>query len=176
MSLLRIEASLAQKLSAEDRECILASVGKLPNTPGLRVEGSRVLPQPQGRGERNPDLYNVIVEIDVSIVGESATYLFNCIRKGQLTLIQPMGRSPGPTAQGLSDEDQACIRGAIAKVPENPAIKIERSRVLAQSRAQGPPYKVMVEIDVSLAGQGSTYVFNCIRNGGLTVAQQVGIR
>ena len=135
-----------------------------------------MLPKSQAQRRRNPDLYNVMVEIDVSVVGESATYRFNCIRNGQLTLIQPMGRSPGADVHGLSDEDQACIRGAIAKVPENPAIKIERSRVLAQSRAQGPPYKVMVEIDVSLVGQSSTYRFNCIRNDQLTVVQPTGIR
>jgi hypothetical protein len=62
-------------------------------------------------------------------------------------------------AQGLSVEDQACINGAVEKVPNNPAIKIERSRVLPQSRAQGHLYKVMVEIDVNLVGQSSTYVF-----------------
>jgi hypothetical protein len=44
-------------------------------------------------------------------------------------------------AQGLSVEDQACISRAVEKVPNNPAIKIERSRVLPQSRAQGPPTK-----------------------------------
>src|SRR5262245_1866788 len=170
------EASLAQERPAEDRACILSSVGKLPNIPGLKVEGSRVLPPSQGQGRGNPDVYNVKVEIDVSIVGEIATYLFNCIRNGQLTLIQPMGRSPGPMAQGLSVEDQACIRGAVEKVPDNPTIKIERSRVLPQSRAQGHLYKVTVEIDVSLIGQSSTYVFNCIRNGELTVVQPMGIR
>jgi hypothetical protein len=153
MSLLKVKASLAQELSAEDRACILSSVAKLPNIPGLKVEGSRVLPQPQAR-RRNPDLYNVIVEIDVSIVGESASYRFNCIRNGQLTLIQPLGRSPGSMAQGLSVEDQGCITSAVEKVPKNPAIKIERSHVLPQSRvAQGRLYKVTVEIDVSLVGQ-----------------------
>ena len=93
--------------------------------------------QPQAQGRRNPDLYNVMVEIDVSIVGESETYVFNCIRNSQLTLIQPMGRKPGSLAQGLSVEDRACITSAVAKVPNNPAIKIERSRVLPQSQAQG---------------------------------------
>src|SRR5262245_22898406 len=176
MSLLKVEASLAQELSAEDRACILSSVGKLPNTPGLKVEGSRVLPKSQAQRRRNPNFYNVTVEIDVSIVGESATYRFNCIHNSQLTLIQPMGRSPGPDAEGLSVEDQACISRAIEKVPNNPAIKIERSRVLPQSRAQGPPYKVVVEIDVRLVGQSSTYVFNCIRNGQLTVVQPMGVR
>src|SRR6516225_10607457 len=92
-------------------------------------------------------------------------YVFNCIRNSQLTLIQPMGRKPGSLAQGLSVEDRACITSAVAKVPNNPTIKIERSRVLPQSRAQGHLYKVTVEIDVSLVGQSSTYVFNCIRNG-----------
>jgi hypothetical protein len=177
MSLLKVEASLAQELSAEDRACILSSVGKLSNTPGLKVEGSRVLPRSQAQRRRNPDLYNVIVEIDVSIVGESASYRFNCIRNGQLTLIQPMGRSPGSMTEGLSLEDQGCITSALEKVPKSPAIKIERSHVLPQSRvAQGLLYKVTVEIDVRLVGQSSTYVFNCIRNGELTVVQPTGIR
>jgi len=174
--LLKVEASLGQEPSAEDRACILSAVAKLPNVPGLKVEGSRVLRQPQAQGRRNPDLYNVMVEIDVSIVGESETYVFNCIRNSQLTLIQPMGRKPGSLAQGLSVEDRACITSAVAKVPNNPTIKIERSRVLPQSRAQGHLYKVTVEIDVSLVGQSSTYVFNCIRNGELTVVQPMGIR
>jgi len=180
MSLLKVEAPLAQEPSAEDRACILSAVAKLPNIPGLRVEGSRVPPQPQAQGRRNPDLYNVMVEIDVSIVGESETYVFNCIRNGQLTLIQPMGRRPGSLAQGLSVEDRACITSAVAKVPNNPAIKIERSRVLPQSQAQGRRnpgmYNVMVEIDVSLVGQSSTYVFKCIHDGHLTVVQPMGIR
>ncbi len=177
MSLLKVEASLAQEPSAEDRACILSAVAKLPNIPGLKIEGSRVLPPPQAQGRRNPDLYNVMVEIDVSIVGESETYVFNCIRNGQLTLIQPMGRRPGSLAQGLSVEDRACITSAVAKLPNNTAIKIERSRVLPQSRtAQGRLHKATVEIDVSLVGQSSTYVFNCIRNGELMVVQPMGIR
>ena len=173
MSLLKVEASLAQELSAEDRACILSSVAKLPNIPGLRVEGSRV----KAQRRRNPDFYNVMVEIDVSIVGESATYVFNCIHNRQLTLIQSKGRSAGSMAQGLAVEDQGCITSAVEKVPNNLAIKIERSRVVPQSRAaQGHLYKVTVEIDVSLVGQSSTYVFNCIRNGELTVVQPMGIR
>ena len=172
MSFLKVEASLAQELSAEDRACILSSVAKLPNIPGLRVEGSRV----KAQRRRNPDFYNVMVEIDVSIVGET-TYVFNCIHNRQLTLIQPKGRSAGSMAQGLSVEDQGCITSAVEKVPNNLAIKIERSRVVPQSRAaQGHLYKVTVEIDVSLVGQSSTYVFNCIRNGELTVVQPMGIR
>jgi hypothetical protein len=180
MSLLKFEASLAQELSAEDRACILSSVAKLPNIPGLKVEGRRVLPQSQAQGRRDPDLYNVLVEIDVSILGESETYVFNCIRKGQVTVIQPMGRSPGSLAQRLSVEDQACITSAVAKVPNNPAIKIERSRVLPRSQAQGRHkpdlYNVLVEIDVSLIGQSSTYVFNCVHDGQLTVVQLMSIR
>ena len=180
MSLLKFEASLAQELSAEDRACILSAVAKLPNIPGLKVEGRRVLPQSQAQGRRSPDLYNVLVEIEVSILGESETYVFNCIRNGQATVIQPMGRSPGSLSQRLSNEDQACITSAVAKVPNNPAIKIERSRVLPQSRAQGRHkpdlYNVLVEIDVSLIGQSSTYVFNCVHDGQLTVVQLMSIR
>ena len=55
-------------------------------------------------------------------------------------------------------------------------IKIERSRVLPQLRGQGAPYKIIIEIDVSLVGQSSTYIFNCIRNGQLTVVQPMGVR
>ena len=87
MSLLKFEASLAQELSAEDRACILSAVAKLPNIPGLKVEGRRVLPQSQ---RRNPDLYNVLVEIDVSLIGQSSTYVFNCVHDGQLTVVQLM--------------------------------------------------------------------------------------
>src|SRR5262249_17006182 len=142
MSLLKIEAPLAQELSSEDRACILSSVAKLPNTPGLRVEGSRVLPRSQTQRGRNTDIYNGMVEIGVSMVGGSGSYGFNCIDNGQLTLIQPLGRSPGSMAQGLSVEDQECITNAVDKVPKNPAIKIERSHVLPQSRvAQGRLYK-----------------------------------
>ena len=180
ISLLKFEASLAQELSAEDRACILSAVAKLPNIPGLKVEGRRVLPQSQAQGRRSPDLYNVLVEIEVSILGESETYVFNCIRNGQATVIQPMGRSPGSLSQRLSIEDQACITSAVAKVPNNPAIKIERSRVLPQSRAQGRHkpdlYNVLVEIDVSLIGQSSTYVFNCVHDGQVTVVQLMSIR
>ena len=180
MSLLMFETSLAQELSAEDRACILSAVAKLPNIPGLKVEGRRGVPQSQAQGRRNPDLYNVLVEIDVSILGESETYIFNCIRNGQMTVIQPMGRSPGALAQKLSVEDQACITSAVAKVPNNPAIKIERSRVLPRSQAQGRHkpdlYNVLVEIDVSLIGQSSTYVFNCVHDGQLTVVQLMSIR
>src|SRR5262249_33459215 len=156
------------------------AVAKLPNIPGLKVEGSRVPPQPQAQGRRNPDLYNVMVEIDVSIVGESETYVFNCIRNGQLTLIQPMCRRSGPLAHGLSVQTRRSSNLAVAKLPNIPALKIEGSRVLPQSQAQGRRnpgmYNVMVEIDVSLVGQSSTYVFKCIHDGHLTVVQPMGIR
>jgi hypothetical protein len=61
------------------------------NVPALKIERSRARPQPQAQARRNPDLYHVIVEIDVSVAGQSSTYIFNCIRNGQLTVIQPMG-------------------------------------------------------------------------------------
>jgi hypothetical protein len=34
----------------------------------------------------------------------------------------------------------------------------------------------MVEIDVSVAGHSSTYVFNCISDAGLVVIQPMGLR
>ena len=37
------------------------------------------------------ELSNVKVEIDVSVAGQSSTYVFNCVRQGQLVVIQPMG-------------------------------------------------------------------------------------
>ena len=72
VSLLKIEASLTQELSAEDRACIVSAVAKLPNVPALKIERSRALPQSQSQGRRNLSLYNVMIEIDVSIVGENA--------------------------------------------------------------------------------------------------------
>jgi hypothetical protein len=91
VSLLQIEASLTQELSAEDRACIVSAVAKLPNVPALKIDRSRVLPQSQAPGRRNPSLYNVMVEIDVSAVGQSSTYIFNCIRDGHMTVIQSLG-------------------------------------------------------------------------------------
>jgi hypothetical protein len=81
----------AQQLSIEDRACITAAAGKLPNLAGLKIERSRALPQPAAQGRRAPDLSNVKVEIDVSVAGQSSTYVFNCVRDGQLTVVQPMG-------------------------------------------------------------------------------------
>jgi Glycoside hydrolase 123, N-terminal domain/Concanavalin A-like lectin/glucanases superfamily len=88
---LKVEGSLAQELSVDDRACITSAVAKLPNVPALKIERSRALPQPQAQAPRNPDLYHVMVEIDVSVAGQSSTHIFNCIRHGQLTVIQPMG-------------------------------------------------------------------------------------
>jgi hypothetical protein len=88
-------------------------------------------------------------------------------------------------AQELSVEDRACITGAVAKLPQVAALKIEGSRAVEghipeQPQSQGRPkwnvYRVKVEIDVSVAGQRSTYVFNCIHSGQATVIQPLGMR
>jgi hypothetical protein len=84
-------ALFAEDLSVEDRACITASVAKLPQVAAVKIEASRVRPQPQVQARRNRDLYHVRVEIDVSVAGQSSTYIFNCIRDGQLTVIQPLG-------------------------------------------------------------------------------------
>jgi len=79
-----------QEPSVEDRECITAATGKLPTIGALEVKGSRTL-QPSAQGRRDSKLYNVKVEIDVSVAGQSSTYVFNCIRSDTLTVIQPLG-------------------------------------------------------------------------------------
>jgi hypothetical protein len=96
MPLLKVEASLAQELSVEDRACITGAVAKLPQVAALKIEGSRaiegrVLEQPQSQGLRKWNVYRVKVEIDVSVAGQRSTYVFNCIHSGQATVIQPLG-------------------------------------------------------------------------------------
>ena len=94
--LLKLEASLAQELSVEDRACITNAVAKLPQAAALKIEGSRaiegrVINQPQSQGRRQWEVYRVKVEIDVSVAGHKSTYVFNCIHSGQATVIQPLG-------------------------------------------------------------------------------------
>ena len=83
--------AVAQEVSVEDRACITAAAGKLPNIAALKIERSRALPQPAAQGRRDPNVSNVKVEIDVSMAGQRSTYVFNCVRSGQLTVVQPMG-------------------------------------------------------------------------------------
>ena len=83
--------ALAQELSVEDRACITAAAAKLPPVAALKIEQSRVVGQPSPQGQRNSKLYHVKVEIDASVAGQTSTYVFNCIRDGQLTVIQPVG-------------------------------------------------------------------------------------
>jgi len=87
----RQSPAATQEVSVEDRACITAAAAKLPNVAALKVERSRALPQQSGQGRRDPNLSNVKVEIDVSVAGQSSTYLFNCVRQGQLVVVQPMG-------------------------------------------------------------------------------------
>jgi hypothetical protein len=84
-------ASLAQELSVEDRACIINAVAKLPQIAALKIERSRAVPQPQTQGRRDPKPYRVKVEIDVSVAGQSSTYVFNCIHGGSWTVIEPLG-------------------------------------------------------------------------------------
>jgi hypothetical protein len=79
-----------QEVSPEERACITAAAAKLPNIAALQVERSRALPQRSAQG-RDRTLSNVKVEIDVSVAGQSSTYVFNCVRQGQLVVVQPMG-------------------------------------------------------------------------------------
>ena len=83
--------SAAASLPPEDRACITAAANKLPPVTALGIKGSRALPQPQESKGLRPGIYRVTVEIDVSVAGQSSTYVFNCVRDGQLTVIQPLG-------------------------------------------------------------------------------------
>jgi hypothetical protein len=80
--------SAAAPLPPEYRACIIAAANKLPRVAAQGVKGSRALPQPQ---QPRPGVYRVTVEIDVSVAGQSSTYIFNCVRDGQVTVIQPLG-------------------------------------------------------------------------------------
>jgi hypothetical protein len=83
--------ALTQELSVEDRACITAAAAKLPSVAALKIERSRVVPQSKAQGDRNSKLYHVRVEIDVDVAGQTSTYLYNCVRDGDLTVIQPVG-------------------------------------------------------------------------------------
>jgi hypothetical protein len=87
----RHSPAAAQEVSVEDRACITAAAAKLPNVAALKVERSRALPQASAQGRRDPTVSNVKVEIDVSVAGQSSTYVFNCVRQGQLVVVQPVG-------------------------------------------------------------------------------------
>ena len=90
-------------------------------------------------------------------------------------------------AQELSVEDRACIIDAIGKLPPVAAAQAEGSRVVErrvveQPQPQGrkqrpfPVYRIKVEIDVSVAGQRLTYIFNCVLSGQTTLIQPLGMR
>ena len=81
-------SSAAASLPPEDRACITAAANKLPPVTALGIKGSRALPQTQ---QPRPGVYRVTVEIDVSVAGQSSTYIFNCVRDGQVTVIRPLG-------------------------------------------------------------------------------------
>jgi len=75
--------------TVEDRACITKAAAQLPKV--ATIGQSRVVPQSQARGRQEQDPYHVKVEIDVSVAGQTSTYIFNCIHSGALTVIQPLG-------------------------------------------------------------------------------------
>ena len=79
--------ALAQGLSVDDRACITAAAAKLPQVMALKIEQSRVVPDPSAK---NSKLYHVTVEFDTSLAGQTSTYVFNCIREGAATIIHPL--------------------------------------------------------------------------------------
>jgi|RhiMetdeSRZDD1v2_1073273.scaffolds.fasta_scaffold03234_3 hypothetical protein len=96
--------------------------------------------------------------------------------------------APASLAQELSVEERMCITSAVGKLPPVAAPSIEGSRVterrvVEQPSSQGrrspsqyPVYRIKLEIDVSVAGQRSTYLFNCIQSGQATLVQPLGMR
>ena len=96
--------------------------------------------------------------------------------------------APACLAQQLSVEERMCITDAVAKLPPVVAPNVEASRVVERrlveqpqsqgrrSSSQYPVYRIKVEIDASVAGQRSTYLFNCIQSGQTTLVQPLGIR
>ena len=79
----------------------------------------------------------------------------------------------------LSAEDRACITAAAGKLPTIAALEIKESRALARPVREGRNQKLhnaIVEIDVSVAGHSSTYVFNCVLGTGMVVIQPMGMR
>jgi hypothetical protein len=83
--------ALAQELSVEDRACITAAAARLPQVAALKIEQSRVVLPDSSAGQHKSKLYHVTVEIDTSLAGQTSTYVFNCIRDGLSTIIQPLG-------------------------------------------------------------------------------------
>ena len=81
-------------------------------------------------------------------------------------------------AQELSAEDRACITAAAGKLPTIAALEIKDSRALARpgQERRKKLHNAIVEIDVSVAGHSSTYIFNCISDAGLVVIQPMGMR
>ena len=82
--------ALAQELSVEERACITAAAARLPQVAALKIEQTRVVQDPSA-GQQKSKLYHATVEIDTSLAGQTSTYVFNCIRQGLATIIQPLG-------------------------------------------------------------------------------------
>jgi len=82
--------ALAQGLSVDDRACITAAAAKLPQVAALKIEQTRVVPDASAEQQKSK-LYHVKVEIDTTLAGQTSTYVFNCIRQGSATIIQPLG-------------------------------------------------------------------------------------
>jgi hypothetical protein len=100
-------------------------------------------------------------------------YLMRCLMV--LFCLLPAFAEP----QELSAEDRACITAATGKLPTIAALEIKGSRKLARSgpeRRNQKLHHAIVEIDVTVAGHSSTYIFNCISDAGLVVIQPMGMR
>jgi len=159
--LLNYQACWAQELSVEDRACITSAVARLPKIAALKIKGSRVVPQPQDQGRPNSeqaqgrhgseqgqgrhgseqgqvhhdsDLYHVKVEIDVNVAGHTSTYIFNCVRSGELTVIQPLGMlPPGCPGRWVSGGG-----GMMCQCPDGSFAKMVGTQIICSSTQQQP--------------------------------------
>ena len=106
--------------------------------------------------------------------------------KSLIVAVMLLASSMAAVAQELLVEDRVCINSAVGKMPVIAAAKIEGSRVVerrvieqSQGRRQQNPfpvYRMKVEIDVSVAGHSSTYIFNCLLTGQMALIEPLGMR
>jgi hypothetical protein len=69
--------------TVQEKSCLFNAALKLPQIPGLVIQGGRVTP------EKAPGTYRV--EIDVRAIGQDATMIFACASGQGGTLVQPAG-------------------------------------------------------------------------------------
>ena len=52
----------------------------MTNNAAIKIKRSRVL-RISAKRRHKPDLFHALVEIDVGLIGQSSTYVFNCVAR-----------------------------------------------------------------------------------------------